>query len=175
MAAALGLADEGKQRFEALARDDFAGLPFDQNAWPVGMGLLAETAGSLGDASRASVLYELLLPYAGRVAVTYPELSMGSVSRELGILAATTARWSDAEKHFEAALEANERIGARPWLARTEENYARMRAARGERGDRERARELAASALERYRSLGMAGLVAPVEELERALGAARTR
>jgi DNA-binding SARP family transcriptional activator len=175
VAAALGLEDEAKQRFDALAMDDFAGLPFDQNAWPVGMGLLAETAGSLGDASRASVLYELLLPYAGRVAVTYPELSMGSVSRELGILAATAACWGDAEMHFEAALEANERIGARPWLARTEADYARMLAARGRRGDRARGRELAASALQGYRSLGMAGLAAPVEELERALGAARTR
>ena len=73
-----------------------------------------------------------LLVNSRRVAVTYPELSMGSVSRELGILAATAARWSDAERHFEAALEANERIGARPWLARTEEGYARMRAARGD-------------------------------------------
>ena len=169
VAAALGMEAESKRAFEALAADDFADLPFDQNAWPVGMCLLAETAGSLGDASRASVLYELLLPYAGRVAVTYPELSTGSVSRYLGILAATAARWADAERHFQAALEANERIGARPWLAHTREDYARMLAARGNRGDRERGRELAAGALEGYRHLGMAGLTAPVEALERAL------
>jgi DNA-binding SARP family transcriptional activator/tetratricopeptide (TPR) repeat protein len=175
VAAALGMRAESKRAFETLATDDFAGLPFDPMAWLVGMGLLAETAASLGDANRASVLYELLLPYAGRVAVVYPELSMGSVSRYLGLLAATAARSTDAERHFEAALEANERIGARPWLAHTREEYARMLAARGKRGDRERGRELAAGALELYRSLGMAGLTAPVEELERALSAAPTR
>lgn len=169
VAATQGMEAESRRAFEAVAADDFAGLPFDQNAWPVGMGLLAETAGSLGDAGGAEVLYELLLPYAERVAITYPELSMGSVSRHLGILAATVARWADAERHFEAALVANERIGARPWLAHTREDYARMLAARGKRGDRERGRELAAGALEEYRSLGMAGLTSAVEELERAL------
>ena len=174
-AAALGLEDEAKQTFEALAADGFAGLPFDQNAWLVGMGLLAETAGSLGDASRAAVLYELLLPYAERVAVTYPELSTGSVSRYLGILAMTTARPADAERHLEAALKANERIGARPWLAHTQEDFARMLAARGKRGDRERGRELAASALEGYRTLGMESFAAQAAELERALSATPRR
>jgi DNA-binding SARP family transcriptional activator/predicted ATPase len=175
LVAALGLEDEAKEAFEALATDDFGGLPFDANAWFVGMGLLAETAGSLGDARRAAVLYERLLPYAGRVAVIYPELSTGSVSRYLGLLAGTAERWAEAEQHFEAALDANERIGARPWLAHTLEDYARMLAARGERGDRERACQLAASAREGYRSLGMAGLAAPLEELERSLSAGRGR
>ena len=171
VAAALGKEAESRRAFEALAADDFAGLPFDANAWLVGMGFLAETAGLLGDASRASVLYELLLPYARRVAVTYPELSTGSVSRYLGILAATNSRWADAERHFEAALEANERIGARPWLAHTQEDYARMLATRGKRGDRERGRALAASALESYRTLGMGSFAAEAAELERALTA----
>ncbi|HSI79720.1 MAG TPA: BTAD domain-containing putative transcriptional regulator [Solirubrobacterales bacterium] len=169
-AADLSHQGEAEQAFEALAAEGFAGLPFDQNAWLVGVGLLAETAGSLADSGHASSLYELLLPYAERVAVIYPELSIGSVSRYLGILAATMRRGVDAERHFEGGLEANERIGARPWLAHTQEDYARLLAARGSRGDRERAGDLAASALEGYRSLRMDRFAAAVANLARALG-----
>jgi tetratricopeptide (TPR) repeat protein len=170
--AAVGLRAESTQAFEALATDDFAGLPFDQNAWYVGMGLLAETAASLADAERGSVLYELLLPYADRVAVSYPELGTGSVSRYLGILAATVARWADAERHFEAALEINKRIGARPWLVHTQGDYARMLSARGEPGDAERALGLIRNALEGYRGLGMDTFATEAANLERSLGAA---
>ena len=175
VAADLGLVAESKQTFEALATDDFAGLPFTQDAWLAGMGLLAETARSLADTERASVIYGLLLPYANRVAVAYPELSSGSVSRYLGILAVTTAQWSDAERHFEDALAANEQIGARPWLARTQGDFARMLSARGERGDGERARALARDALHGYRGLGMDTYAAEAARLERSLSAAPAR
>jgi hypothetical protein len=126
------LGDEvgARRELNNLAADDFAGVPFTQDMWLLGLALLAEVAGSLGDRSRASALHDQLLPYADRVVVAYPELSIGAVSRYLGILAATTGRWSDAERHFEAALAMNERIGARTWLARTREDSVRMRAAR---------------------------------------------
>jgi hypothetical protein len=52
----------------------------------------AEAASALDDAGSATVLYELMLPYADRVAVSYPEISTGSASRYLGLLAATTGR-----------------------------------------------------------------------------------
>ena len=155
LAVALGREAEAEQAFEALATDDFAGLPFNQNAWFVGMGLLAETATSLGDARRASVLYDLLLPYADRVAVIYPELATGSASRYLGILAATTARWNDAERHFDEALAMNERIGARPWLAHTQCDYADMILARDGLGAAESAQMLLADAVTIYGALGM--------------------
>ena len=170
--AALGNRAESERVFQALATDDFASLPFDQNAWFVGMGLLAETAASLDDAGAGSILYRRLLPYADRVAVIYPELATGSVSRYLGILAATAARWDEAERHFEAALEMNQRIGARPWLAHTQTDYARMLSARREQGDGERALALARHALEGYQRLGMGRFVADAERLERSLGTA---
>lgn len=172
IAAALGLETEAKQAFEDLATDDFAGLPFTQDAWSAGMGFLAETAMSLGDADRASVLYGQLLPYADRVAVCYPELGTGAVSRYLGILAATVSRWPDAERHFEAAIEINHRIGARPWLAHTQRDYARMLSARDKAGDSERALELARQALDGYRSLGMDTVAAETARLERSLSSA---
>ena len=49
----------------------------------------------------------------------------------------------------------NERMGARPWLAQTQEDYARMLLTRGDPGDADRARNLIEQALAMYRELGM--------------------
>jgi hypothetical protein len=46
-------------------------------------------------------------------------------------------------------------MGARPWLAHTANDYARMLQARSGRGDRDRVRELLDTALATYRELGM--------------------
>ncbi|MDQ3865516.1 MAG: AAA family ATPase, partial [Actinomycetota bacterium] len=91
MLAELGSAAEASEELEALAADRFRRLPFDEE-WEVSMCLLAETAAKLGDCSRAATLYELLLPYAARVAISYPEISLGPVARFLGVLAAATGR-----------------------------------------------------------------------------------
>jgi DNA-binding SARP family transcriptional activator/tetratricopeptide (TPR) repeat protein len=154
LTAQLGDHAEARAILEALAADRFATVPFDEE-WLVSMGLLAETATALADAEHASVLYDKLLPYADRVAISYPEISTGSVARDLGLLAAVMERWDDAERHFENALETNGRIGARPWLAHTQEDYARMLLARGTPGDEERALKLRAAARSNYRNLGM--------------------
>jgi tetratricopeptide (TPR) repeat protein len=138
-----------------LARDGFSGLPFDQE-WLYGMSLLAEACHLLGDSASATTLYRLLLPWAAFSAADHPEGFRGSVSRYLGLLATTSQRWKEAERHFEEALEANAEMGARPWLAYTEHDYARMLHARNGRGDRERADALLDAARTTYRDLGMA-------------------
>ena len=58
-------------------------------------------------------------------------------ARYIGLLAATSARPDDAEHHFERALDLNGRIGARPWLAHTQRDYARMLSTRDRPGDTE--------------------------------------
>ena len=83
-----------------------------------------------------------------------PEASRGSVARDLGLLATLLERFDDAERHFEDALEVNKAIGARPWLAHTQEDYGRLLV---ERGDEERGRSLVEEALATYRELGMEG------------------
>jgi hypothetical protein len=50
-------------------------------------------------------------------------------------------------------------MGARPWLAHTQYDYARMLLARGAAGDRERAEELLASATALAQALGMTALI----------------
>ncbi len=157
--ARLGRLPEAARTLRELARDRFSALPFDQE-WLFGMSFLAETAGSVGDIESASVLLELLAPWAALNAVDQCEGMRGSVSRYLGILAATTERGEEAEPYFEAALAMNARMGARPWIAHTRNDYARWLEARGAAGDRERARALSEAALAGFRELGLASSAA---------------
>ena len=119
------------------------------------MSLLAETSALLHDRDSADVLYRLLVPWADLNAADWPEGIRGSVSRYLGLVATTTERWSAAEQHFEAALAMNARMGARPWLAHTQRDYAGMLLARARPLDRERARDLLDRAHATYEALGM--------------------
>ena len=137
----LGREDETKRSFEKLATDGFGAFPRDAE-WLFCLCVLAEVAGRLGESGRAGVLYELLSPYARVNALASGEVAIGAVARYLGILATTMSRWDDAERHFEDALEMNTSMGALPWVARTERDYARMLLARDATGDREKAEAL---------------------------------
>jgi tetratricopeptide (TPR) repeat protein len=154
MLAELGSTDEARAELETLGADGFSSLPFDEE-WAVSMCLLAEAAARLGDTGAAAVLYERLLPYADRVAISYPEISLGPIARFLGLLATTTAQWHDAEGHFRASLELSARIGARPSLAHTQRDNAQMLLKRGQPGDIEKAGSLLDEAVATYSELGM--------------------
>jgi tetratricopeptide (TPR) repeat protein len=156
--------EDAREVFEPLATDGFAALPVT-NEWLFSMGFLAEVAARLGDLDRAREIYELLLPYAARNASTPDYIATGSVSRPLGILAGALGRWSEAERHFDEALDKNERMGARPWVARTQHDFASMLLARDVPGDRERAAALVGAALAAARELAMSGLEAQVAAL----------
>ncbi|HEX5618985.1 MAG TPA: AAA family ATPase [Solirubrobacteraceae bacterium] len=152
----LGRLDEARTEFETLAADE---LPRDAN-WLIGVTLLAEVCGALGDGERAEGLYALLEPYAGRnVVVGRAATCNGAASRLLGILATAMREWERAEGHFISALAMHERMGAKPWVARTQLAYAEMLLARRQRGDKARARELLADAVLIADALGM-GVVA---------------
>jgi len=147
---ALG-SDEARADFDALAADRFARLPFDEE-WEVSLCLLAEAAARLDDPLQAEVLYELLLPYADRIAVSYPEISVGPVARFLAILASTVGRDQEAERHSLDAIALSARIGARPSLAHSQLDYARALIGRGDDGG---AAKAIAAALTTYEDLGM--------------------
>jgi DNA-binding SARP family transcriptional activator len=154
MLLALGSTADARAELDALAAGGFSAIPFDEE-WAVSLCFLSEAAARLGEKDNAATLYELLLPYADKVALSYPEISLGPVSRFLGILASTTGRYDEAGRHFEGAIALTERIGARPWLAHTRDDYANTLLRRGEPGDTERARGLLDSARAAYRELGM--------------------
>jgi DNA-binding SARP family transcriptional activator/tetratricopeptide (TPR) repeat protein len=159
-----GRSADARRELDALAVDDFAVLPFDQE-WLFGMSFLAESSVALGDRNAAVVLYRLLAPWETYAAVDVAEGFRGSISRDLGLLGSTLEHFDDAQRHFEDALEANERMGARPWLAHTEADYARMLLARDGPGDSQRAAELLDHALVTYRELGMEAYAAGASSL----------
>lgn len=147
-------AEEARQELDELGSGGFAAVPFDQE-WLFALSMVAEAAASLADSESAQVLYDMLAPWSQLNAVDVAEGARGSVSRYLGLLASTTGNWNEAESHFKDAIAMNERMGARPWLARTHEDLGRLLLARGEPGDADRARELIQRAVTAYRELGM--------------------
>jgi tetratricopeptide (TPR) repeat protein len=152
--AALGREPQAQAELDALAQDNFAHIPFDEQ-WLVCLTLLADAAAALDDANHAAVLYRLLLPFEDRIAVSYPEISTGSVARSLGILATTRGQWNDACRHFDAGITMNERACAEPWLARTQRDYACMLLTRGGSADAERAEALSVAARDLASEIGM--------------------
>jgi tetratricopeptide (TPR) repeat protein len=162
----LGEQERARTELDRLAADDFRGLDLGAE-WFFGASLLAEVCGSLGAVAHASTLYRALLPYGDFNAMAHPEFSLGSASRYLGILASTMSLWEEAVAHFERALTMNAAMGARPWVAHTLDDYARMLLARDEPGDRERAHELIAQAGASYRELGMPTWAESASELTR--------
>jgi hypothetical protein len=110
----------------------------------------------LHDVKRCKILYDLLRPYSNLNVLDPAEFSAGAVSRYLGMAASLMRRWDEAAAHYEAALKMNERMRARPWLARTQHDHARMLLARDRPGDREQAIQLLLKARETCSALGMA-------------------
>jgi eukaryotic-like serine/threonine-protein kinase len=160
--AELGNEGEARTVFEQLAGAGFESLPRDAQ-WVISLTTLGETAAFLGDAQRAERLYELTEPYngltivAGRAAACY-----GPVERVRALLARTIGRTAGAERHFERSLALSERMGDRPFAARTTWELAELLLARDEAGDRERALELLGKALDAAQELGMQRLVTEV-------------
>jgi class 3 adenylate cyclase/tetratricopeptide (TPR) repeat protein len=154
IAADLGFEDPARRRLRELAEAGFE-LPFDAKR-SASLSYVAEVAFLLGDSDAAERLYELMSVYrhmtitVGLVTVCY-----GAASRYLGMLAATLGEFDKAEAHFEHALEMNQRVGARPWLAHTKAQYALLLRRRGRRGDSERAEALANEAWEIAAELDM--------------------
>jgi DNA-binding CsgD family transcriptional regulator/tetratricopeptide (TPR) repeat protein len=130
--------------------------------------LLAEVCARVGDRDRVARMYDLLLPFSGMIPIASPSncACHGSVSRTLGLLAATLDRWDVAEAHFEDALATHAAMGARPLLAHTRREYATMLLARLKAEGRDhptdddariaaRARDLLDAAAALYDELGM--------------------
>ena len=114
--AELGRTDAAHEALEALSPREFGALHRDET-WMGTIALLSEATAILGRADHAETLYAQLEPYADRVAISTPEISVGAVERYLGLLARACGRHERATEHLGAAADFNERIGARPWFA----------------------------------------------------------
>ena len=140
--AALALIESGREdeaRKLALA-EDFQSMPWDF-VWSLTMFIWADACASLGLRDRAGELHELLAPFSGQFAGAGPTTA-GSFDWVLGALATTLERYEQAEGHFAAAAEIEERLGAPLFLARTRAGWARALIARGRPEDLDRAQRM---------------------------------
>jgi len=87
----------------------------------------------------------------------------GPRTRLLALLYGRLRRYEEASASFEDAIAGMQRLDTGPYLARTQYEYGRMLAERGQAGDAARAHELFTKAHERASALGMPGLVAHIE------------
>lgn len=141
--------------------------PRDSN-WLHAIGWLAEVCAELGDRDGASLLYDALAPYLGRielVCMPHPVIFWGSTSRHLGLLGTVLERYRAAEQHFEDAIAIHRRLGARGYLARTQIEWAEMLVRRDEPADRMHALRLLDDALPSAISMGLERLEARAASL----------
>ena len=162
--AALALIEDGREdeaRELALA-ENLQSIPWE-NAWCTAMIVWAMACSRLGISERASELYELLAPFSGQLAAA-PGTVFGTVAYALGTLAATLERYDQAEGHFAAAAESEERLGAALFLARTHAAWARALIARGRPEDLDRAQPMLDQAQETATRLGGEGITREIKE-----------
>jgi tetratricopeptide (TPR) repeat protein len=136
--------------------------------WLPAFALASLVSAHLDDAEAAGRLYPVALPYANHViamTMEQPVVCFGSASLYLGLLATIASRWVEAEEHFDAALWTHDRLGATPFVACTQYEYARMLVRRGRDGDRSRALELLDRVAATARAIGMARIVAEIDSL----------
>jgi eukaryotic-like serine/threonine-protein kinase len=152
-----GQPDLASLEFEQLAALGFEAFPRN-STWLASMVLLSEVCSRLKDGPRAKLLYELLLPYANLNATLNAYASYGAVGQYLGMLAGINQQFEKAACHFEDALLLNRKMGARPWIARTQYEYASVLLKRGRGADAMNADLILGSALAAAKSLGMTTL-----------------
>jgi tetratricopeptide (TPR) repeat protein len=124
-----------RAEIERHARNGFAELPRD-GLWLLHLCSLADACVTVEDRDRAEALYELILPYADRNAISISTMPFGPVAMRLGMLARLLERWDDAERHLERALELCRSVGARAIAARVLLEEAKALFARSGEGDR---------------------------------------
>ena len=157
--AELGMEREARHELDRLADDGLDA--FRSSLWLASLTYITDACAVLGDERMAAIVYPELAPLSGaNVMIGHLVSYYGAADRYLGMLAATLGEWEAGERHFEAAMELNRRMGATTWLARTAYEYGRMLTARGGAAER------AAALLEQARGGGPA-----LPDRVRALGA----
>ena len=107
----------------------------------------ASAASLVGDRDWAAALVDRAMPYAGRNCTLGLLSFNGAMALHLGVLLGVLDRWDRAVDQLEAALERHQAMGARPYLAFTQQAQANALRHLARPGDRERADELEKDAL----------------------------
>ncbi|MFE9629385.1 ATP-binding protein [Streptomyces sp. NPDC006463] len=114
-----GRRDEALEAYDRLR--PLLPFPMTNPPWPAVLLNLVDLIGLAGDAEAARLVYgqlALFQPYPGALGTPTAYFS-GTVSRDLGRLALTAGRLSQAEELLREALIRNRALGARPYVALT--------------------------------------------------------
>lgn len=106
-----------------LCADRCAALPWDQ-LWLGALVALAEVAVAINDRAAATLLYELLLPFAARNVMVGVPISLGAAALYVAQLAECRGETAVAEQQYEHAVAFHTRLAMRAMLARTQVAYA---------------------------------------------------
>ncbi|HEY0709920.1 MAG TPA: AAA family ATPase [Polyangia bacterium] len=125
----------------------------------------AESVALVGSHTLAERLLDILWPFAAYdVMLGFTQISWeGPVTRLIALLLTRLERWEEADVQFAAAVARCRRLDARPYLARTEYEWARALLIRGRAEDKARAGALLESAHGLAAQLGLEGLQALIE------------
>lgn len=122
--AELDMLPEARAELDGMGDEGSTGTPDDASP-ELSLGLLAEVAVGLGDATRAGGLIDRLLPCSGRLLVfLLSAVCLGPADRLLGMLASTAGRLEEAESWFESALALARRMESPLWVAHTLYDYS---------------------------------------------------
>ena len=151
----LGRDDDARKILDEFSENDLRQIPRDWT-FVTAICILISVVRELADKERARVLYELLLPYRNQhVVVGDAVLYFGSAVYSLGLAAAAMGDLAEAEALFKEAIDAERRCGARPYLARSQYQYAAVLVECGDPADQEKALELANDALAAFQDMEM--------------------
>lgn len=133
-----------------------AGTTYPRAVSPIWLRLRARVAAATGDPRRCAEAREALAPHRGQwlAALFGCDLS-GPVDHWLALVDAAQQRWDDAIAGFEAARDAADRMGARPWSVLARAALADALAGRDRPGDAAAAGELRAAVARDAAALGM--------------------
>jgi len=144
--------------YELVVANDFALVEFNMH-WISNLVMLTEGALAFDDTTRAAQIFSKLEPYGDRL-VHEGSLSIchGPVALHLGRLATLLRRWDEATRWLDRSLATCQRLGLRPFIARTLLAQAELSAARDGPGNRT-ARDLAERSIAEAAAIGMNGLL----------------
>jgi eukaryotic-like serine/threonine-protein kinase len=162
LAAETGDHASARAEIERHARNDFRDLP-RHGLWLLHLCSLAQASVLVGDRRRAKALYDLLLPFGDRNAISISTMPFGPVAMRLGMLAGTLEQWDDVDGHFEVAERLCDGFGALALRARVLLEHANVLLARGDDVDIARAGELLSDARTVCLELGLTGISERVE------------
>ncbi len=150
---------DARTEVTAIVGDGLSTIPANI-FWLGVISLLADICSQLGDIERCRELYQVLVPFEGRIASSGTvAISIGPISYFLGLLAATLGDIEAAERHLRAAIELSQRHGMLPSTAHARYALASVLTTRSTPQDLDEAAVLLATCEQEARMVGMTRLL----------------